>query len=48
MKVTKQQLLVTKDTKTFPIAQYVGNVLKIFDLGHPTACVYKFIGNYME
>ena len=28
--------------------KYVGKFLKQFGLGHPTACVYQFIGDDME
>ena len=47
MKAVKDRLFVAKH-ETFPVDQYVRYFFKQFGSGHPTACVYQFIGDDME
>ena len=34
--------------KHLPNDQYIHNILKQLGLGHPTTCIYQFIGDGME
>ena len=47
-KVMKRKFFAIKNMKNFPSNRYVGNLMKQFDLIHPTACVNQFISDDME